>query len=163
MTLMNNPARKYQEHHILTAPKEQLLLMLLDGAVKFTKQGKALMLEEKHEESCQKYIRAQRIMIELITSLKEDMLEPELYSNLVSLYYFVYRRLVEVNISKEEKTVDDALKILGHLQETWSMAVEKMHKEQHPEVGLVEKAQKKLNENSDSPRPPENPSLDLSS
>lgn len=159
---MNNPARKYQENQILTAPKEQLLLMLLDGALKFTEQGKALMLQEKHEESCQKYIRAQRIMIELLTSLKEDMLEPELYSNLVSLYYFVYRRLVEANMTKEEKTVNDALKILKHLQQTWVMAVEKMHKEQHPEAGLVEKAQKQLDENPGTSSRPESPSVDLS-
>ena len=95
---MNNPAKKYQENHILTAPKEQLLLMLVDGAIRFTEQGKAFMLEEKFEESCKKFIRAQRIMIELITSLDESALEPDLYSNLVSLYYFVYRRLVEVNM-----------------------------------------------------------------
>jgi len=159
---MNNPAKKYQENHILTAPKEQLLLMLVDGAIRFTEQGKAFMLEEKFEESCKKFIRAQRIMIELITSLDESALEPDLYSNLVSLYYFVYRRLVEVNMSKEEKTVDEALKILKHIQETWVMAVEKMHKEQHPEASLVEKAQRQINAQAAGDPPPENPSVDFS-
>ena len=159
---MNNPAKKYQENHILTAPKEQLLLMLVDGAIRFTEQGKALMLEDKREESCQKFIRAQRIMIELITSLDESALEAELYSNLVSLYYFVYRRLVEANMTKEEKTVNDALKILKHLQETWVMAVENMHKEAHPEASLVEKAQKQLDENGGNSPRPDNPSVDLS-
>jgi flagellar protein FliS len=139
---MKKPARQYQESHILTAPKEELLLLLLDGAIRFAEQGRAQMRDKKYEESCRLYIRAQRILMELIQSLDAKALDAQIYANLVGLYYFVYRRLVEANVTHAEPPVADALKILAHLRETWAQAVDKARKESHPQAALVEKAEK---------------------
>lgn len=146
---MKTPAKQYQESQILTAPKEELLLMLLDGAARFSEQGRARMLEKKYDESCRLYIRAQRILIELISSLDAKVLEKAVYDNLVNLYYFVYWRLVRSNTTHDPALVDEALKILQHLRETWAQAIDKSRKEAHPQAALVEKAQKAA-----TPQPP---------
>ncbi len=127
---MKGMARQYQESRILTAPQEELLIMLLDGAVRFAQQAKAKAVEKKYDESCKLYIRAQRIMIELITSLDARTIDPQLYGNLVNLYHFVYWRLVRTNLNHDATLADEALSILGHLRETWALAVEKLRKEQ---------------------------------
>ena len=141
---MNNAkAKQYLRNQIMTAPKEQLLLLLFDGAIRFSEQGKAKLAEQSYEESCNFLIRAQRIMIELISSLNKDVLPQEIYNNLVRLYHFVYFRLIDGNLKKDAQRVDEALVILRNLRETWSLAIEKDHKEKFPQAGLVQEAQKK--------------------
>lgn len=148
---MKPPVKQYQESQILTAPKEELLLMLLDGAARFAEQGRAKMLEKRYDESCKLFIRAQRIVIELITSLDAKVIEKPVYDNLVGLYYFVYWRLIRANTNHDEKLIDEALRILQHLRETWSQAIDKSRKEAHPQAALVEKAQKAADP---APQPP---------
>ena len=134
-------AKEYLRNQVLTAPKEQLLLMLFDGAIRFAEQGKTKMLEQQCEESCALLIRAQRIMIELITSLDKNVLPEEVYTNLVRLYNFVYFRLIDANLKKNAEKIDEALKILQSLRETWALAIEKDRREKFPGIQLREKAQ----------------------
>lgn len=129
---MKNPAKQYQESRILTAPKEELLLMLLEGGVRFAEQGRALLEEKKFEESCQRFIRSQRIVIELIASLDEKLIESQLYANLVSLYYFVYWRFVRASVNRDLRMADEGLRILRSLRETWAEAVVKGRKDGLP-------------------------------
>ncbi len=45
------------------------------------------------------------------------------------MYNFIHRRLVEANISKDVKLVDDAIEIMRHQRETWIMLMDKLSKE----------------------------------
>ncbi len=138
---MKNRAQQYLENHILTAPKEDLLLMLFDGAIRFAEQARPKIEAKDHEGSGRLLIRAQRIVIELMTSLSRDLMGEEIYGNLMSLYNFIYFRLVNANMKKDVALVDEAVKILAHLRETWSQAVEKNRREQFPQLALLEKVQ----------------------
>jgi flagellar protein FliS len=121
-------AQKYIETQAKTATKEQLLLMLFDGAIRFAQLGKESMKQSRIEDTFNYFKRAQRIVTELICSL-DKRVGPEIYSNLVNLYKFIYFRLVEASLKKEEKCADEALEILLHLRQTWAMAIEKRQKE----------------------------------
>ena len=123
--MAQNKAQHYLESRIRTAPKEELLLLLLDGAVRFAEQGKARLLEKDYGQSCPLLIRSQRIVTELRLALRQDLIGEEIYANLVRLYNFVYRRLVEANLDHEAVKVDEALAILGKLREMWAEAVER--------------------------------------
>lgn len=137
----NRLAKQYLKNQILNASKQELLLMLFDGAIRFAEQGKAKLQEKKLEESCQLLIRSQRIMIELVTSLDKDVLPGDLYTQLVRLYNFVYFRLIDANLKKDAQRIDEAVRILVHLRDTWSQAVEKDKKERFPEIELIARAQ----------------------
>lgn len=139
---MKTKAQQYLETHILTAPREDLLVMLFDGAIRFAGQAKPKIASRDFEGSCKLLIKAQRIVIELMTSLQKDLLEPAVYQNLMGLYNFVYFRLVNANVKKDAAPVDEALKILVHLRETWAMAIDKNRREQNPQLALIEQAQK---------------------
>ena len=140
---MDNPkAKEYLRNQILTAPKEQLLLLLFDGAIRFADQGKAKLEAQCYEASCNLLIRSQRIVIELISSLNKEILPEDIYTNLARLYNFVYFRLIDGNLKKDPARIDDALRILRHLRETWGQAIEQDRRQNFPEVKLVERAEK---------------------
>lgn len=125
---MAAPRDEYLKTTVMTASKEMLTLMLWDGAIRFAEQGKDAILRKDIEGSYKAIVRAQKIITELTTSLRHD-LNPDLTGKLAALYNFIYRRLVDANLQKEAKFVDDALEIMRHQRETWVMVMDKLSKE----------------------------------
>lgn len=117
--------KEYRTQQVLTAPKEQLLLMLVDGAVRFSERARERLEAKDYAEFGSACIRAQRIMTELICSLRKDLIGEELYTNLVGLYHFVYTRLVEGNLHRDAAKLEEALRILGPVRQMWHDAVAK--------------------------------------
>jgi flagellar protein FliS len=128
-------ARKYFEQRVLTAPREDLLLMLLDGAARFAEAGRRAMEERRYDESCSSLIRAQRIMMELMTALRKDMLDEELYGRLMGLYFFVYRRFVDANLQRDPALIGEGMRILDELRSMWREAVAKFKQEKAAGAG----------------------------
>jgi flagellar protein FliS len=130
---MAAPSQEYLKTKVMTASPEMLTLMLWDGAIRFAEQGKEAIRNKDIEGSFKALVRSQKIITELSTALKRD-LNPDLCGKLAALYNFIYRRLVEANISKDEKLVDDALEIMRHQRETWVMLMDKLAKEKAGEA-----------------------------
>lgn len=108
----------------MTAPKEQLLIMLFDGAIRFSEQAKVRIDSKEIEGSCTLLIRGQRIMLELIAALDKKIMGEELYFNLVRIYNFIYFRLINANVKKDKTLIDEALRILQVMRQTWIDAIE---------------------------------------
>lgn len=130
---MAAPTQEYFKTKVLTASPEMLTLMLWDGAIRFAEQGKDAILKKEIEGSYKALLRSQRIITELTTNLKHEV-NPELCGKLASLYNFIYRRLVDANLTKNPQLVDDALEIMRHQRETWVMLMEKLSKERAGEA-----------------------------
>lgn len=126
---MNPLSRNYLKTQVETASKPQLLIMLFDGAIRFTDRARVEIEARQFESSFNLLVRAQRIMVELMSALDAKQVPPDLHRNLTSLYAFVYRRLVAANIERSVAPCDEALQILRHLRETWLLAIEKMDPE----------------------------------
>ena len=122
------PTQEYLKTKVMTASAEMLTLMLWDGAIRFAEQGKDAILKKDIESSYKALVRSQKIVMELNASLKHDV-NPDLCGKLASLYNFIYRRLVEANLEKDPKFVDDALEIMRHQRETWVLLMDKLDKE----------------------------------
>ena len=125
---MSAPSQEYLKTKVLTASPEMLTLMLWDGAIRFAEQGKDAILKKEIEGSYKALVRSQRIITELLSNLKHDV-NPELCGQLAALYNFIFRRLVDANLSKEVQLVEDALEIMRHQRETWALLIEKLSKE----------------------------------
>jgi flagellar protein FliS len=147
---MKDKAAQYLQARIMTATKEELLLLLFDGAIKFAQQAKAKLKEGNREEKCKLLIRSQKIVIELMSSLRKDVLSQELYSNLIGLYGFIYMRLVDANLSDDQVKIEEALQILNSLRQTWAEAIEKNKKERLDQLNLVKEDQKSRPEKGSS-------------
>lgn len=125
---MSAPSQEYLKTKVMTASPEMLTLMLWDGAIRFAEQGKDAIQRKDIEGSYKALLRSQRIITELTSNLKHEV-APELCGKLAALYNFMYRRLVDANLTKNVQLVDDALEIMKHQRETWSMLIEKLTKE----------------------------------
>lgn len=120
-------AQNYLRTKVMTATAEQLQLMLFDGAIRFSEQGRAALLEQKWEQSYKALTSAQAIVNQLICGLKVEVL-PDLCKKLKGLYAFTYRKLVDANINHKVESVDAALRILKFQRETWVMLLEELSK-----------------------------------
>jgi flagellar protein FliS len=123
--MIPTPSDEYLRNAVMTAPPEQLQLMLYDGAIRFAAQGRDALKQQNYETACEKLIRAQRIVTELQNGLRPEI-NPSLCEQLASLYGFVYRRLVEANVRHDARAVDEALQILEHQRETWKVLLDKL-------------------------------------
>ena len=129
---LNNQSTEYLRSAVLTATPEQLQLMLYDGAIRFAKQARDAMQKEDWESSCEKLIRAQKILIQMQNGLKHDV-NPELCSQLKSLYQFAYSRLVDANMTHKVSAINEALQILEHQRETWKLIVDRIQASAEPQ------------------------------
>lgn len=119
---LNNPYDQYKNMQVQTATPGQLILMLYEGAVKFSKMAKR-SINEKDMAGANKYlIKVQDIVTELMISL--DMKSGgEISKNLYSLYDYMLTRLLDANMKKDEKIVDEVMEMIDDLREAWALAV----------------------------------------
>ncbi len=125
---MTKASQEYLKNAVLTASCEQLQLMLIDGAIRFSTRAREAIAARQVEPAFNALERAQRIVVELINGMKRDA-NPSLVDQMASLYNFIYRRLVDACIQRETGPVDDALRILRHQRETWVLLIEKIQRE----------------------------------
>jgi flagellar protein FliS len=128
MNSSSNASKEYLKSAVMTASPEQLQLMLLDGAIRFTLRGREALEKNDIEGAFNGFERAQRIVLELNNGMRREV-NPELVDQMAALYDFVYRRLIDANIQREVQGADDALRILRHQRETWVMLLEKLSSE----------------------------------
>jgi flagellar secretion chaperone FliS len=128
---MPEAAREYLEVQVRTASKDQLLLLLLDGAVRFVEGALDKMEKGDREERCRLIVKAQNIVLELLQSLN-PAIGDALYVKLVGLYKFIYRSLVEGNLHDDRAKVEAGLQILFDVRDTWRQAVAAYRQEMAP-------------------------------
>ena len=131
MSQEKKAANPYLKTKIMTASPQELRLMLYDGAIKFCHQAIKSLAEQNFEESYNALMRAQKIVLELSTSLKHEA-APQLCEKLGALYTYIYRLLVDANIGRKTKPIDEALELLQYERQTWQMLMEKLAAEGGP-------------------------------
>lgn len=124
MSYTNNK-NEYLRTKVMTASPEELTMMLYDGVVRFSEQAREAMANKDYETSYKLIIKAQNIVTEFMGTLKDDY-APEICGKMRALYLFCYRRLVEANLKRDLSNLDDAIKILRHMRETWALLLEKI-------------------------------------
>jgi flagellar protein FliS len=130
---MAHPNQEYLKTKVLTASPELLTLMLWDGAIRFAEQGKKAITRKEIEGSYKALVRSQKIITELTSNLRHEV-DPALCGKLAALYNFIYRRLVDANLTKNPQLVEDALEIMRHQRETWAMLIDKISKDKAGEA-----------------------------
>lgn len=119
---MNQYIKQYQKSSTETASREQILIMLYDGAIQFLNKAKIALSEKKYDQSHENIIRAEDIIQEFINSMDKEA-APQLAENLISLYEYFIRRLVYANVKKQVEPIDEVLGYLKNLKATWQKAI----------------------------------------
>ena len=129
----NHTAQAYLRTKVLTAPPEQLRLMLLDGAVKFGRQGADGLRRRDFEASYNGLSQCRNIVVELLTTMRPDV-EPELCDRMTGLYTFMMGELMRAGFEKDPGRVDEVVRLLEYERDTWAMLLEKLAGERQPEL-----------------------------
>ncbi|WP_195986946.1 flagellar export chaperone FliS [Clostridium sp. D53t1_180928_C8] len=112
-----NPYNAYKQNMVNTASNEKLLLMLVDGAVKYTKIAR-LAIENKDIQRAHKELtRVQDIFTELMVTIDKNA--GQVYENMYNIYDFIKSRLVQANLKKDIKIIDEILPLIENVRDTW--------------------------------------------
>lgn len=126
---MSNPYQKYKTTSVQSASREKILLMLYEGAIKFTKLAIKACEEKRIADRGMNIGRAYDIVMELNNTL-DHKVGGEISKNLERLYLFMMEQYTKSNISGDPGPMRSNLKMLETLYDGWVQAVEKIKKEQ---------------------------------
>lgn len=115
-----NKHEVYLANAVMQASKEELTLMLYNGAIKFCNLAIAAINDKNMYEAHKNIIKVQNIIREFQITLN---LEYEVAQSFAVMYDYLSFRLVQANI---EKNIEILEEINGHLREfrdTWKQAM----------------------------------------
>jgi flagellar protein FliS len=130
-TLFHQRAQEqYQRAQTETASPGQLLLLLYQGCLRFISRARLAREQDDHDAARANLLRAQEIVAELMGSLNLEV--GEIATNLLSLYDYMYRRLVDANIRRDDAAAAEVETLLRSLLPAWEEAVRRQPVPQGP-------------------------------
>ncbi|MBW9154969.1 flagellar export chaperone FliS [Clostridium tagluense] len=124
MNAHGNAFNTYKNNSVNFASKDQLLLMLVDGAAKFSKMGRQAILDKDVKKAHENIIKTQNIFYELMVTLDVNK-GGEWAENLMKVYDFIARRLTDANIKKDVLIMDEVIPLIEDVRDTWNQAYRK--------------------------------------
>jgi flagellar protein FliS len=113
-------SRNYQEGRILSADPTELVQILYEAAIDSVEKAIRHLREGNIAARSKTISRAHAILVELGISIDRDT-QPELASNLIELYDYMERRLIEANQRQAEPPLAEVAKLLRTLLEGWEI------------------------------------------
>jgi flagellar protein FliS len=114
-----NAAKRYREEHVNGLSQKELILMLYDGAVKFTTEARDSVENKDFASSYKAIVKSRDIVTELLCILNIEQ-GGEVAVNLQRLYIYSIGRLTEANFTHETALLDNVLAILQNLRSAWA-------------------------------------------
>ncbi|MBC86548.1 MAG: flagellar export chaperone FliS [Bdellovibrionaceae bacterium] len=127
---MKNPYQQYKKTSIESASREKLLLLMYEGAIRYTKKARIAIENNDIAERGLNIGKAYDIILELNNTLDHEV-GGEIAINLEQLYMFLTDRLTEANINAKVEPLDDVIKILHTLYDGWKKAIEQLKKQEN--------------------------------
>lgn len=116
-----NAYNAYKTNSVNYASKDQLLLMLVDGAVKFVKIGKQALIDKDIKKAHENIIKTQNIFYELMATLDVSK-AGDWGQSLMNVYDFIVRRLIDANMKKDVGIIDEVIPLIENVKDTWEEA-----------------------------------------
>lgn len=150
---MSNPYSQYQKTQVTTASREKVLLMLYEGAIRFTKHAHAAMKQGKIAEKGKYISKATAILSELMATL-DFKAGGQLAIDLENLYVFMIDKLIEGNIKNDPECLANVEQLLMTLYDAWKDVVENPRADGVPSPKMQPAEYKQyLAENADKGQP----------
>ena len=123
MDMQKEVARLYKKKQIESASSAELILLLYNAVIERLNRAKNLLNNKKKgpsyiEEFHNHLIISQNIISELMATLDLEK-GKDLATKLFQLYEYMNYRLVETNLNKEEKGLQEVIGLLQTLKSGW--------------------------------------------
>ncbi len=115
---MDQKLNAYKQNQINTTSKEKLVLMLYDGEIKFLKKAIDAIEDNNIQEAHTNLVRSQDILVGLMSGL--NMEAGQIAENLFNLYEYMHYKLMEANVAKDIKVIEEVLNMVSDLRDTWN-------------------------------------------
>ena len=112
----HNGYAAYANSKIMTASPAELTLMLYDGAIKFCNIALVGIEKNDIEKTHNNIIKVERIIQEFQSTL--DHRYP-VAKDFDKVYSYIKRRLLEANMKKDPEILEEVLKHLRTMRDTW--------------------------------------------
>ncbi|SFC60631.1 flagellar export chaperone FliS [Clostridium uliginosum] len=116
----------YKSNSVNYASKDQLLLMLVDGAVKFAKIARQAMLDKNIKMAHENIVKTEDIFTELRASLDTKVGDWAL--QMFNVYGFINEKLFEANMKKDVKVLNEVIPLIEEIRDIWYAAEKKAKK-----------------------------------
>lgn len=113
---VNNPYAAYANSKIMTASPAELILMLYDGAIKFCNIAIAAVENNEIEKAHNNIVKVERIIEEFQMSLDHKY---PVAKDFDKVYTYLIQRLQEANFKKDAEILQEILKHLRTMRDTW--------------------------------------------
>lgn len=126
---VNKASTAYKAASISNSKPEDLVMMLYTGLVRFIMQAQKAIEANQVEKAHENIVRAQDIIVELQASLNPEY---EISHNMMLLYDYMYRRLVDANVKKDRQILDEVLNFATQFRDTWAQAMKNAKEQTYP-------------------------------
>lgn len=116
----------YTGAKVITSSKEELVLMLFDGAVKFCNMAKLALERNQLDKVNLNLQKVKNIIIEFRNNLD---FQYEVAKDFDNMYAYIYDILTNANLKKDAALIEEALKRIKTMRETW-IEVMKINKDE---------------------------------
>lgn len=116
-----NAYNAYKTNNVNHTSKEKLLIMLLDGAVNFSKIGRQAIIDKDVKKAHENLIKAQNIFNELMATLDVKR-GGEWAKSLMKVYEFIVYKLMDANMKKDVEIMNEVMPLIEDIRNTWTEA-----------------------------------------
>jgi len=110
----------YKQNSVTTASPGELTLMLYNGCLKFLNKAKLAIQDKNIQDKNTNLLKAQAIISEFMATLNMDI---EVSKNMLALYEYMNRRLVEANIQNDVSIIEEVEGLVTEFRDTWKEVI----------------------------------------
>ena len=126
-----NGIQSYRKTNVVTSDPVKLVIMCYEGAIDSLKLAKQKMREKNYEKKAKAIIKAQDIIRELMCSLDFEK-GAEIANNLDSLYNYMLRRILQGDLNKDVRPIDEVIGMFTELLSAWQEVASKPESQGQP-------------------------------
>ena len=124
MTPQQRAYAQYQNNKVMTASGPELTLMLYDGAIKFLNVADFAIEKNDVQKAHDNLIKTEKIIDYLRNTLDMRYSVAQDFEN---MYSYIYRRLIEANLSKDKEIVTEILQHMHAIRDNWVEVMKANH------------------------------------
>lgn len=120
--IQKNPYAAYNNSKIQTATPAELTLLLYEGAIKFTNIAIVAMEKNDVQKAHDNIMKTEKIIEEFQATLDHKY---PVAKDFEAVYSYLLKRLFDANIRKDPKILEEVLRHLRTMRDTWKEVMAK--------------------------------------